>query len=263
MQQYRAAADVVMAIVTSQKCHFWGLVMEAGIPLRPKLEPPKHNRFFCYGYLRVAPRRLFLGDFKKGGLEVELPNSSQGETKAMRRILFTTGLLAMLVACKHDSKVQEPSQVQTGSTPSQTGEPVGQPTSPITATNVPNGPAQPGPDQQRPPSQQFATQPPAGSRTAPPASGQQNPPPQFTGQAPMDSQGVPPLAIPAGTRVRVRLEQTIDTKRNRAGEPFRGNIELPHRNEWPICCACRYGFCGPCYNGETLGPFQGPGTARA
>lgn len=175
----------------------------------------------------------------------------------MRKILLTTGLLAMLVACKHDSKLQETSQVQTASAPNQTGEPVGQPTSPITATDVPNGSAQPGPEQQRPPSQQFATQAPAGSRTAPPAPGQPNPPQQFAAQGPMGSETAPPLAIPAGTRVRVRLEQTIDTKRNRAGDRFEATLIAPIEMNGEFLVPVGTTFAGHVTVARPSGRFKG------
>ena len=37
----------------------------------------------------------------------------------------------------------------------------------------------------------------------------------------------PELSVPAGTRVRVRLTQTIDTRRNRAGDRFTASLDEP------------------------------------
>lgn len=52
------------------------------------------------------------------------------------------------------------------------------------------------------------------------------PPPSQAGYAPAPSQ-FQPIVIPAGTRIRVQLAQTLSTQGSQAGEPFSGTVVSP------------------------------------
>jgi hypothetical protein len=115
----------------------------------------------------------------------------------MHKLLLTIGLVAGLSACgKHDAKVQQADPAQTASAPvpDQTAQPVTQATNPATPTPAPAYSASTEPNGIAPAQQAAAA---------------------------------PPIAIPAGTQIRVRMEQTVDTRRNRAGDRFEATLISP------------------------------------
>jgi hypothetical protein len=218
------------------------------------------------GFRRNGPTSLFPGHCRrprsdKGVRKRDLTRSTtlehnllivSGNSIAMRKFLLIGGLAATLVGCRHDSKVRPVSQEQPASAPasSQTTESVAQPTAPITATVPPNDPAAPSSGKQNPPTQQFATQ-------APPSQGQQNPPPQqLAGETPQAFPPAPPV-IPAGTRVHVRLEQTIDTKRNRSGDRFRASLTSPIAMNGELLVPAGTTFEGHVTVAQPSGRFKG------
>ncbi|HEV8043104.1 MAG TPA: hypothetical protein VGP62_29765 [Bryobacteraceae bacterium] len=174
----------------------------------------------------------------------------------MRKLLLIIGLAGILAACKHESKPQSATQSQSTIAPvlDQAGHQIGQafspapaatpvnspPTSPVAMSHLPapqttnpatsNGPTQPAPDPPRKPS---AFQP------AP---------------VPVPS---PPIAIPAGTLVRVRLEQTIDTKRNRAGDRFEATLISPIRVNGNLAIPHGTTFEGHVTEAKASGRFKG------
>jgi hypothetical protein len=82
--------------------------------------------------------------------------------------------------------------------------------------SAPSGPATPPP----PPNDQAAQ---AGPPAAPP-------PPAPASAAPPAQPAAPqPIVIPAGTRIRVRLGQTLSTKQNQTGDSFSGVVVDPVR----------------------------------
>jgi hypothetical protein len=112
---------------------------------------------------------------------------------AMNRLFLTIGLIA-LAGCARGPKPQPQNQPQSVSRPAldQSGEPVGQGGA-QTAVAAPNE----QPDTETPPDPESVIAP------------------------------APRLAIPAGTQVGVRLEQTLDTKRNRPGDRFEATLISP------------------------------------
>jgi hypothetical protein len=148
----------------------------------------------------------------------------------MRKLVLTIGLVAALAGCGRESKPQQATQAQTATSahvPDQTRQPAGQASGPAPATapvNSASASSAPPPVQSALPTSNPAQ--PNGS--AKPPLEQQAPPPQLSAsQSSPAPEPAPPIAIPAGTLVRVRLEQTIDTKRNRAGDRFEATLISP------------------------------------
>ncbi len=83
--------------------------------------------------------------------------------------------------------------------------------------------------------QQPANQPPASAQSASQPSGNGNPPPPpadqtASGAQPATPQTPPPPAavdIPAGTRVRIRIDQDLGSKISQAGETFSATVAAP------------------------------------
>jgi hypothetical protein len=126
----------------------------------------------------------------------------------MYKLLLTIGLVVGLAACGKN----EASQSYTKPAPvlDQAGRQIGEASSTIPqATPVD--------------SQSASTATPA-AQPVPVATTQAEPSEVQTAPAPVHA---PPIAIPAGTHVRVRLEQTIDTKRNHPGDRFEATLISP------------------------------------
>ncbi len=94
------------------------------------------------------------------------------------------------------------------------------------------------------PIQSFSTAPPPSQQQAgpPPQQGGYPPPPQQQGGGyppppsssygsgpPPQSSMAQPIVIPAGTRIRVQLAQTLSTKGSQTGDPFSGTVVSPVR----------------------------------
>jgi hypothetical protein len=141
----------------------------------------------------------------------------------MYKLLLTLGFVAALSACtRHEAKARQSDPAQTAS-----AQPVTQATSAAapansepayTASTEPNGTA---------PEQQSAVQPAA------------------------------PIAIPAGTPVRVRLEQTVDTKRNRPGDHFEATLISPIQVDGNILVPRGTPFEGHVTQAKHSGRFKG------
>jgi hypothetical protein len=120
----------------------------------------------------------------------------------MRKALVTVAALALLAACSRGPKPQPIDSASLNTPPQTTAAnqpPAGQPSAPA---SYPNAPQQPYAQQQ----------PPSGSASA------------MRAQAPAPP---PPILIPAGTALHVRLEQTVDTRRNRPGDRFEATLISP------------------------------------
>ena len=147
----------------------------------------------------------------------------------MRTLLVTIGLVVALTACRHDTKLEQAKQPQTTSAQpqNQTEQPVVQASLPAPVTGPANSAQAPAPP---PPAETVAQRPnpaQANGPTQPVVEQQSAPVQKAASQAAPASEPAPPIAIPAGTRVRVRLEQTIDTKRNRPGDRFEATLISP------------------------------------
>jgi hypothetical protein len=132
----------------------------------------------------------------------------------MRKALVTVATLTLLAACSRGPKPQPIDSASLNNPPQAAAAnepPAGQPGAPAP---YPNSPQQPYQGQQPYQAQQpyAAQQAPSGPASAMPA------------QAPAPP---PPILIPAGTPVRVRLEQSVDTRRNRAGDRFEATLISP------------------------------------
>jgi hypothetical protein len=84
----------------------------------------------------------------------------------------------------------------------------------------------------------------------PPASGQASapPPPPAAPQ---------PIVVPAGTRIRVRLGQTLSTKQNRTGDPFSGVVVDPVRVNGQTVIRAGARARGVVTESKGLGKFRG------
>ncbi len=136
----------------------------------------------------------------------------------MYKPLLTIGVIAALSACTRDSKVQATStpvldysgrQIGYALTPAPSTTPVSSVSTPA-STSTATSPVESAPVTTTPPAANSDTQPALAERSTQPAPA----PP-------------PPIAIPAGTNVRVRMEQTIDTRRNRPGDRFEASLISP------------------------------------
>jgi hypothetical protein len=176
----------------------------------------------------------------------------------VRKLLVTIGLAAALAAC--NSKPKQTSQAQTTSSlaPNQTGQPTGQATNPPPQAASVNPP----PTSVAPPAAQSAppvTNPAQGNEPAQPAPGQpqSQTPQESTSQPAAAPEPAPRIAIPAGTPVRVRLEQTIDTKRNRPGDRFEASLMSPIRVDGNVVVPRGTTFNGHVTEAKTSGRFKG------
>jgi hypothetical protein len=144
----------------------------------------------------------------------------------MRKILVVLAVAAALAACRRgptpqpiDSAALAPAQNPGAATPPaaqqpDAAQPSGQP--------LPNGAA----PAEAAPLNSYGSPQPANGASVPGRPSPSGPP--ITGQpaaAPVPAP--PPVAIPSGTPLRVRLEQTIDTRRNRAGDRFEATLIEP------------------------------------
>jgi hypothetical protein len=90
------------------------------------------------------------------------------------------------------------------------------------AAAVPEQP--PAPDSIQPPAQQLQAERPQPQPAV--RYSTQQPAPPIEPSRPQQRRVVA-STVPAGTRIRVRLEQTLDTKRNRAGDQFLATLDSP------------------------------------
>jgi hypothetical protein len=136
----------------------------------------------------------------------------------MRTILVTIAALAVLSGCRHDSSPsQQPAQLAQSPAPGAAPAPgANQTPAQPTATPSVYGTEQPVASPAPPPPQQAAPNPFTRDRAGRPES-QAAPAP-----APVVS-----VVIPSGTLLRVRMEQTVDTRRNRAGDRFDASLIAP------------------------------------
>jgi len=177
----------------------------------------------------------------------------------MRKLLLTTGLVVAFAACNHDSKPQQAIQTQTTSSAvlDQTGQPIGRAISPAPAA----APVNLLPASAAPPSAQFAlqtTNPAQPNGPVQPVLPEQSPPPRHSAFQPAPPpQPAHPIAIPAGTPVRVRLEQRIDTKRNRPGDRFEATLISPIRVNGNLLVPRGTPFEGHVTDAKSSGRFKG------
>jgi hypothetical protein len=123
-----------------------------------------------------------------------------------------------------------------------------QPASTSAAPNQPaqtaQAPAPPPPDQ----SQQAATTPaPAGSPADTSAAS----------SSPSTPEPPPPLVIPAGTRIRVRIGQTLSTKVNQAGDTFPATVDSPVEVNGRTVIRAGASATGTVVDAKSLGKFKG------
>jgi hypothetical protein len=176
----------------------------------------------------------------------------------MRKLLATMALVVALMACRHDSKSEQagPPQNKSAQPQNRKEQPVVEATIPAPETGSMNS------------TQTSDTPPPAdaGLQSAnaqangpkPPALGPRSAPVQQSASQPIPSSGlVPPIAIPAGTRVRVRLEQTIDTKRNRPGDRFEATLISPIQVNGAFLVPAGTTFEGHVTEAKPSGRFKG------
>ena len=149
----------------------------------------------------------------------------------MRTILVTAAAMAILSGCGHGPQPQ-PVQMAQSAAPgaAQSAPPANQPAAqPAASPSVygteqpvaPSAPpeAAPAPTPAGPDAGQMASAPrPAPFTRERPS----RPEPEVASPAPMA-----PVVIPAGTRLRVRMEETIDTRRNRSGDRFAASLMSP------------------------------------
>jgi hypothetical protein len=116
---------------------------------------------------------------------------------------------------------------------------------------APNQPAQTAPAPAPPPPDQSqpAAPAPAGSAAQPPAAASSQP----------ESAPAPPapLVIPAGTRIRVRLGQTLSTKVNQSGDSFPATVESPVVVDGRTVIRAGASATGTVVEAKALGKFKG------
>lgn len=147
------------------------------------------------------------------------------------KLLLTIGLVASLSACsKHDAQAEQASAAQAASAPVPD-----QPAQPVTTATNPTAPG---------------NSPPASTTVTPV---------EPNSPAPVQQAAVqpPPVAIPEGTRIRVRLEQTVDTKRNRPGDHFEATLISPIQVDGNIVVPRGTLFEGHVSEAKHSGRFKG------
>ena len=70
----------------------------------------------------------------------------------------------------------------------------------------------------------MRTQAPPNSEAPQGEAGSAPPPPPASAAPPAQAAAPQPIVVPAGTRIRVRLGQTLSTKENQTGDPFSGVV---------------------------------------
>lgn len=92
------------------------------------------------------------------------------------------------------------------------------------------------------------------------------PPPSMQGQSAQNSSGMPPppppqagqaIVVPAGTRVRVRLAQTLSTKESQTGDPFYGTLVSPVQVNGQTVIPAGAQARGVVTEAKSLGRFKG------
>src|SRR6516165_4646781 len=129
----------------------------------------------------------------------------------MKQIAFLTAVFILAGCGSRPPAQQAQQQMPVAGQPAQPANPA-----PVVVAEQPY-PMQPGGAQQ----QQAAAQPPG----AQPREAAQ--PSEVPGQPPQR----PSIAIPGGTAIRVRLNQALDTRRNRAGDRFTATLVDPIREQ--------------------------------
>jgi hypothetical protein len=141
-------------------------------------------------------------------------------------------LIALLAACQHDSAPQQATQTSTSTAPR------------ISETSA--APAAP--------SDQYAPAPSNGQGIAPGTPGK---PSAFQPVPPVPPVQPAAIVIPAGTPVRVRLDQTIDTKRNRPGDHFEATLVSPVAVNGQLVIPGGTTFVGHVAEAKPSGRFKG------
>ncbi|MHB1937691.1 MAG: BON domain-containing protein [Acidobacteriaceae bacterium] len=85
------------------------------------------------------------------------------------------------------------------------------------------------------------------------------PPPSsgYQGGGPPPQQGAHAIVVPAGTRVRVRLGQTLSTRDSRTGDPFSGTLVSPVRVNGQTVIPAGARARGVVIEAKALGRFEG------
>jgi hypothetical protein len=174
-------------------------------------------------------------------LAVKLLLFSKEEEFIMYKRLLTIGFIAGLAACTRDSKVQQATttpvldyqgrQIGEATSPAPTAAPVN-----LTATSTTPAPVETVPQPVTPPQPAANVQPTRPAAVPEPA---------------------PAIAIPAGTQVRVRLEQTISTKRNQPGDRFEATLISPIRVDGNLLVPRGTTFVGHVTEAKPSGRFKG------
>jgi hypothetical protein len=132
-----------------------------------------------------------------------------------------------------------------------------------TATNTATNAAAPGQSPATPVPGQPAVQNQAGQpapTTVASANGAPATPPTAPPTAPPAAPAAPPVEtvrIPAGTNLRVRVDETLDTKRNRAGDRFTATLNEPVVVEGKEALPRGTRFSGHLTNAQASGRFKG------
>jgi hypothetical protein len=180
------------------------------------------------------------------------------ESVAMHKILLTIGLVAVLSACTRDSKPQKNNQAQSTSVPGlvQTGQRIGQAASTVPSNATVNSPptSMPATPTQSAPEATNPAQPNGPTR---PALVQGPPPKPSAFQPAKVPLPTPATIIPEGTPIRVRLEQAIDTRRNRSGDRFEATLISPIRVNGNLVVPRGSTFEGHVTEAKPSGRFKG------
>lgn len=102
----------------------------------------------------------------------------------------------------------------------------------------------------------------ASSPGAPPAAAPANPSAQAMDSNPASAQSQPAetFRIPAGTALRVRINQTIDSRRNRVGDPFTATLYGPLMADGRVAIPTGTRFRGHVTDARRSGHFKGRAT---
>ncbi len=148
----------------------------------------------------------------------------------MRTLLLAAVALAMISCSRHSNPAQpQPAQLAQAQAPAQAQPQAGAPA----AEPMPSGPVDGYGAALQPNSAPAPAAAPVQSEAAPPMQTPAPRPSPFRhrreAQQPEEQQPEQPVAvvIPAGTHLRVRMEQTIDTRRNRSGDRFEASLISP------------------------------------